>query len=230
MSAIAAWWGAQALRQNAVAVVLAAPTVLPIGDTFTDADSTALTSHTPTGANPGASWTSVVGTVPVVRNNEVYDATHTINLKTAVLNASGAYGTNDYTVAGAMRFAGDPGGGPMTNYVLGRCGATRSGYVWGYSYSGARWELLKLGAASDGTGDTVLGSSAATYASLTTTTPAFSLVMSGTTITGKVAGSTLVTVTDATFSTGKAGVALQDFTANNTNFGFYLDTLTVVTP
>lgn len=227
MSAIAAWWGAQTLRQNGVAVATMA---LPIGDTFTDADSTALTSHTPTGSNPGASWTSIVGTVPVVRNNEAYDATHTVNQKLAVLNASGAYGTNDYTVAAVMRFAGDPAGAPASNYVLGRCGGTRSGYVWGYNYAGARWELLKLGAATDGTGDTSLGTSAATYASLTTTTPAFSLVMSGTTITGKVGGSTLVTVTDATFTTGRAGVSLCDSTSNSVNFGFFVDTLTVVTP
>lgn len=209
-------------------------TGLPIGDTFTDVDATNLTSHTPTGSNPGASWTTTGGVAGdlQVRNNELWSPTASATPKKATLNASGAYGTNDYTVASSMRFAIDPGGFQAT-YVMARApNSGHGGYSFGWNYTNKRWECYKLGAAADGSGDTLLGNTTTgTYAAVASSTHPFSLQVAGTTITCKVDGSNaFAPITDATFATGFAGVSLLSLAVNVATLGFYLDTLTVVTP
>lgn len=211
-----------------------AATGLPIGDTFTDVDATNLTAHTPTGANPGASWTTQGGVAGdlQVRNNELWSPTSSATPKKATLNASGAYGATDYTVAASMRFAADPGG-VQANYVMARApNGSHGGYKFGYNYSGQRWELYRMGAAADGSGDVLIGNTTtATYAAVASSTHTFSLQVSGTTITCKVDGTNaFAPVTDATFGTGFGGVALNSTAINGITFGFYLDTLTIVTP
>lgn len=205
---------------------------LPIGDTFADVDATQLASHVPTGPNPGALWVTVGGAAGdiLVRNNEIWSPTNTSLPKKAILKASGAYGSNNYTASASMRFAADPGGNQASSILVRAPDAgTHGGYAFGWVYSTKRWELYRLGTAADGSLDTLLGNTVGgVYADVASSTHAFSLAVNGTTLTAKVDGANaFAPVVDATHATGFGGVHLWSQAINAIGFGYYLDTLTV---
>lgn len=189
-------------------------------DTFTDADTTLLTAHTPNVPGSGT-WSALHGATDAYISSPANVVSGTGSF--GVYGCPGTPPSADYAASIDFKVVG---AASAIGYVGARFTAGGNGYIFGYSYHAANlWELFKLNWAAS---NTLLASSAVTLADSTTYT--LKITVSGTTISGYVNNSLVCTATDSDIgSAGQAGIWVEAASTANTLDNFSWDTLTAVT-
>lgn len=191
-------------------------------DVFTDTDGVTATDHVPTN---GVAWVGTVTTGAdfVIGTNRLRGSAGGYVTRQDRLDKGTAY-PNDYAVVADLVFKTATDDDYI--YIGARSPVSGTGgYYFGYethSIDGRRFHLLK----GNGKAGTSLGSYAYAFPAADTVVQT-QLIVEGTTITCKVAGSTVITVTDSTYTDGYPTVYFVGANAPSNSTSVHFDNFSV---
>lgn len=197
-----------------------------VTDTFTDADATALGSHT---GETGASWTIVTdaggnGAVVVSDANRIRASALGVNSSMVIYTPSGTPASADYSVEADFRCVTNAGiAGLLIRAAV--AGPVVDGYLLQYRVFFG-WRLFAFDATNIGA---QIGSTYATEMSDATTVHA-KLTVSGSDLTVELDGVSRITGSNSSYSAaGKPGVIWANNTTTNST-GVHLDNFSATDP